>query len=258
MEAALTSSPRAHGVARTRWRLADVGQAVPWLAETSLSGIQRLLHRLGFRPKQALPFVRSPDPAYDTKWRAILAAFRQMLTAPEQVRLLFLDEVSYYRQPSRAPAYHRQGPTQPRAQQVPRANTRSRVIATLDGWSGQVVYWPRSQVTVSVFTGFCVAVRAAYAAVPTVCLVLDNWPVHTHPDAITALQAQHLTPLFLPTYASWLNPIEKLWRWLRQAVIHLHPHAAKLDTLRAQVRTFLDQFASGSPALLRYTGLWVD
>ncbi|MBK7218852.1 MAG: transposase [Candidatus Promineofilum sp.] len=28
--------------------------------------------------------------------------------------------------------------------------------------------------------------------------------------------------LCLPTYASWLNPIEKLWRWLKQEVIRLH------------------------------------
>ncbi|MGQ9628202.1 MAG: transposase [Anaerolineae bacterium] len=28
--------------------------------------------------------------------------------------------------------------------------------------------------------------------------------------------------LCLPTYASWFNPIEKLWRWLKQDVLHLH------------------------------------
>ena len=59
----------------------------------------------------------------------------------------------------------------------------------------------------------------------------------------------------LPTYASWTNPIEKLWRWLRQEVLHLHRLADRLEELRAEVRRFLDRFALGSLELLRYVGL---
>ncbi|MGB9722998.1 MAG: transposase [Chloroflexia bacterium] len=58
----------------------------------------------------------------------------------------------------------------------------------------------------------------------------------------------------LPTYASWLNPIEKRWRWLKQEVLHLHRWAHDLDQLRRQVWAFLDQFAEGSEALLHYVG----
>ncbi|HET8524033.1 MAG TPA: transposase, partial [Thermomicrobiales bacterium] len=61
----------------------------------------------------------------------------------------------------------------------------------------------------------------------------------------------------LPTYASWLNPIEKLWRWLRQEVGHLHPWADDLPALRDALDAFLARFAHGSPDLLRYTGLWI-
>ncbi|MBE2197018.1 MAG: transposase, partial [Anaerolinea sp.] len=39
-----------------------------------------------------------------------------------------------------------------------------------------------------------------------------------------------IAPLFLPTYASWLNPIEKLWRWLRADVLYNHDLAHDLDT----------------------------
>ncbi|MBK9335612.1 MAG: transposase [Lewinellaceae bacterium] len=28
---------------------------------------------------------------------------------------------------------------------------------------------------------------------------------------------------FLPTYASWLNPIEKVWKMLKQDLVHNHP-----------------------------------
>ncbi len=145
LERCLSSSPRKHSLRRTRWRLADIGQTVSWLVGKSVAGISRLLRRLGFSRKQAQKFARSPDPLYDTKWRAILRAYAQMVAQPGQVVLLFMDEVSYYRQPSPAPAYHRQGPTQPRAQQAPRANTQTRVVASLDANSGQVVYQQRNQ-----------------------------------------------------------------------------------------------------------------
>jgi transposase len=59
----------------------------------------------------------------------------------------------------------------------------------------------------------------------------------------------------LPTYASWYNPIEKLWRWLKQDLIHLHRYASDLDQLRTHIRTFLDAFATGSQELLHYVGL---
>lgn len=79
----------------------------------------------------------------------------------------------------------------------------------------------------------------------------------TEPSA----QAQRLNLpvqiLPLPTYAPWTNPVEKLWRWLKQNVLHLHRLAHDLTELRRQVAAFLDQFALGSHALLRYVGLLV-
>ncbi|MDQ3931094.1 MAG: transposase [Chloroflexota bacterium] len=64
-----------------------------------------------------------------------------------------------------------------------------------------------------------------------------------------------LTPVWLPTYAPWLNPIEKLWKRLRQEVLKLHRLSGDWKTLRAKVREYLSKFAEGSEALLRYVGL---
>jgi transposase len=231
---------------------------IGWLAGRSVGRIYHLLRRLGFSRKAAEKFVRSPDPQYGCKWRAILSAYARLLAEPQQVVLLWLDELSFYRQPSVAPAYHPQGDTQPRAWQAPGANTQTRILASLDAASGRVVYQQASRVNLKTFCAFAAQLRAAYPTAPTVYVVMDNWPIHTCPQALAALAVAGLSPLFLPTYASWLNPIEKLWRWLRQTVLHLHRCAADLATLRQQVRDFLDQFANGSSQLLRYVGLPVD
>jgi len=92
-----------------------------------------------------------------------------------------------------------------------------------------------------------------------VSVVEDNWSIHHHDDVLAALaDLPRLEIVWLPTSSPWLNPIEKLWRWLRQDVLKLHRLAGDWHTLRARVNAFLDQFAAGSHALLRYTGLIGD
>ena len=62
----------------------------------------------------------------------------------------------------------------------------------------------------------------------------------------------------LPTYASWLNPIEKLWGYSRQSVTHLHRWADDRAGLKQQLGLFFDQFAQGSLPLLHRVGLLPD
>lgn len=59
----------------------------------------------------------------------------------------------------------------------------------------------------------------------------------------------------LPTYASWTNPIEKLWRWLRQDELHVHHFGDDWVGLRAHVGQWLDRLAKRATDLLRYVGL---
>ena len=90
-------------------------------------------------------------------------------------------------------------------------------------------------------------------------MIQDNWSVHQHPEVLQALAGYpRLQPVWLPTYAAWLNPIEKLWRWVRQDVLKLHRLADDWVELRQRVRVFLEQFARGSCDLLRYVGLLGD
>lgn len=94
-----------------------------------------------------------------------------------------------------------------------------------------------------------------YPHAEQIYLVQDNWLIHRHPEVLAVLERlPRLEIVWLPTYAHWLNPIEKLWRWLRQDVLRLHRWAADWDTLLRQVYAFLDQLAQASPALLRYVG----
>jgi transposase len=87
-------------------------------------------------------------------------------------------------------------------------------------------------------------------------VIQDNWNIHTHPDVLTALATYpRIKPVWLPTYAPWLNPIERLWRWLRHDVLKMHRWVEDWPLVKQRVRDFLDQFAHSSQDLLRYVGL---
>jgi len=279
----LRREPRACGYDRTRWTLALLRTACPELRVRTDGSLHHLLHRLGLSYQRARLHVRSPDPHYEVKLARVaelLAAVRQ---SAGRLVLCYLDELTYYRQPTVAPTWAATG-EQPRAEQSHRANTSTRVAAVLNAVSAQVQYVQSSKCGLPVLVQLYQQVRQAYPHAETIWVVQDNWPVHYHPDVLVALAPQtnpwapKLPPCWptqasasaqrrwghlqlpiqlvsLPTYASWTNPIEKLWRWLKQDVLHLHRHADDLDALRRQVTTFLDQFAHGSTDLLRYVGM---
>ena len=251
----LHRSPTAYGFKRARWRLQDIGRALSWLAGKSEAGIYKVLKRLGFSRKQALQFIHSPDPDFRAKWQRILYAYQEVLENPREVVLLFADELTYYRYASKAPDWHLKGKNQPKARQHPGVNSKRRIAAVLNALTGKVTYMQRIVVGQQALISFYRKIRATYPQANKIYLVEDNWPVHKEPAVLQAASDQRLTLLFLPTYASWLNPIEKLWRWLKQDIIHLHRHQTDLIHLRDLVNDFLDQFTNGSRQLLHYVGI---
>jgi hypothetical protein len=244
---------------------------------SSLAGLSHLLKRLHIRWKHARQYVHSPDPDYVAKLQSVKV---NVLAVPHTHQiLLFEDEFTLYRQPSLTFAYEQQGQHQPLARLGHKGNYTWRIAAALNAWTGQVT---DQQAQVMDVQRLIIFYRKLVKTYPDqeIRLVQDNWSVHYHPDRLAAVQPQELpygnyappnwshnpaNPilkeplpirlLFLPTYASWTNPIEKLWRFLKQEVLPLHRYEDQWPDLKQRVWQFLDQFADGSPDLLRYVGL---
>jgi hypothetical protein len=256
--AVLHQAPSLFGHARTRWTLALLVGTCLGLAGLSLSGAWRRLHAWGLVAKRSRDHVHSPDPAYREKVAALRAAQAQARAAPTTHTLLYGDEFTAYRQPAPGVAYTARGAGgthQPRAERSRRSNTKWRLAGALDALTGQVHWAAASVMGVAGLQAFLRQVRAAYGPTRTLTLVWDNWPIHTDPRVGATAAAERIALLWLPTYAPWLNPIEKLWGWLKADVLRLHPWADAWDILRTRMGAFLDQFAAGSPALLHAVGL---
>lgn len=277
----LAQSPRNFNLEQTRWTLAALLRICrAWLRLVTLVGVWKILQRFGLRYKRGRLAVHSPDPRFAEKRQRITEIEAQVRAEPQRYVLLYLDELTYTRQPTLANAYAPVGHCQVTAPLGHRSNYEYRILAAVNALSGQVHYCQRNHIRTNNLADFWEQVRQAYPAAEQIYIVLDNWPVHYHPDAIALLQPQPFAADFvrpahwptqpkpstrrdtlpivlvpLPTYASWLNPIEKLWRWLRQTVSHLHPFADDSDALKAAVAAFLDRFTHGSQPLLRYIGL---
>lgn len=251
--------PDLHGFTRSRWRLTDLRNALGWLSSYSLPGVSQALQRLGVKRKQGRLYQHSPDPHYLSKMRWIVRARQQAKEHSDKVSLLYADELSFYRQPQTAGGgvYHPKG-DEPLFASSTGYNTRHRVGAAMDMHTGKVVWVDGAVVGVDALCLLLEKVRAAYGKERTIFLVWDNWPVHCQVDVLAKASECNIYLLWLPTYAPWTNPIEKLWRWLKQEHLRNHHLATRFDTLKERVRAFLDRFTHGSNQLLRYVGLLHD
>jgi putative transposase len=229
---------------------------VNWLAEYTLAGIAKALHRLKIRRKRGRLSVTSPDPAYRVKLALIGQAIQQARRHPERIVLVYGDEYSLYRQPTLGDLYQARG-SEPRARLSQRANTRHRYVGFLEWRRGEVTWTDGFKAGVAVLCRGLAQLRGRYP-VQRLFLVWDNWPVHQHPTVLSRASELGVEILWLPTYAPWTNPIEKLWRKLVEDLLRHHRLADRFDALRQQVEAFLDHFATGPPTLLRYVGLLSD
>lgn len=244
-----------------------------------------MLQRVGIVLKRGRSYVHSPDPYYEEKLKEMARIRTEVEASQGKQKLLYMDEFGYARQPLPAPAYEegKKG-IQPLAKRSTHKDTETRVVGAIENKTGQLIYRSANKIRIATLVGFLKQVREAYPEAERIYLVQDNWPVHVHPDVLVALEKQEtkferkcpknwpstasekakkkygnlnlaiqLVPL--PTYASWANPIEKVWRKLRQEVLHQHKWAEDVQKLKEEVNGWLDKFKEGSLELLRYVGL---
>jgi hypothetical protein len=275
--------PGHFGHRQSRWSLPCILASCDWLRLQTLGGLSQLLKRLGIHFKRARSYIHSPDPDYQAKVSYMTLCRMRAWYEPQRYVLLYLDEVTYSRQPSLDRAYEQAGAHQARAYRSYHSDTQFRGIGALNAITGQVTYRQHPKISLRHLSDFYAHIRSDYPDAETIYVVQDNWPVHVHPDVLARLEPQRspfwpkvpdnwpqqarpaavqdrlpIQLVFLPSYASWLNPIEKLWRWLRQDVLHLHRLSDDWPALKQTVLAFITQFEHASSDLLRYVGLLYD
>jgi len=239
--------------AATHWTLGSIRSTFGWLRGYTLSGVWRHLGRLGLKLRSARVQQFSPDPQYQDKLIELEMALWEARRYPESVSCVFLDEMGFTRWPEPGLDW---GAEPALADRRGANNGLWRLIGALNPLTGQVNYLDNYIVGRAKVAEFYGQLTQAYPRAETLYVIQDNWSIHKHPDVLGALKEwPQVVPVWLPTYAPWLNPIEKLWRWLKQDVLKMHRLADDWKGLRGRVRSWLDQFKAGSHRLLEYVGL---
>ena len=236
-----------------RWTLQAIRAGFDWLRGYTLSGVWRLLDRSDLRLRSAAVQQFSPDPEYAAKRAHLEIALWEARRYPRSVAAVSLDQMGFARWPDPGPDW---GAEPPKADRRGAGNGLWRLMGALNPLTGQVDYLDNYIIGREKVIECYGRLREAYPRARRLYAIQDNWSIHRHPDVLGALAAwPQIEPVWLPTYAPWLNPIEKLWRWLRQDVLKLHRLADDWKALRGRVRAFREQFAHGSQRLLEYVGL---
>ena len=173
----------------------------------------------------------------------------------DDVITLFQDELTFYQSPTVANGWDRKGKPQPLARLGYKGNKKRRIGGALNVVTGEVTFAHSTKFGIKELKKLCTQIRRQYHTATTINIIMDNWPIHYHPDVIQAATDNNLQFIPLPTYAPWTNPIEKLWRWLYHDILHHHHHANQWNILIKMVSKFLKQFEEGSQELIKYVGL---
>lgn len=241
------------------WSLKRIQAEFAFLAKYTLSGIWHLLQRQKIRLRQGRPQQYSPDPKYKEKEQHLLARLAEVGQQPDQEVLVFADEFTYHHWPLAAATWSPQDEPPPLAERAAPGEQQQRIVGGVNAWQGQLTYLEAKAITGVVFGQFLRRVHKAYPEAERITVVVDNWSTHKAKAVLNVLhQLPRLELLFLPTYSPWLNPIEKLWDWVKEAILRMHPFAGRWSALKDEVSDFLDQFAVGSTELLRRIGLTGD
>jgi transposase len=240
------------GPAPSRWTLRTLRVSVEWLTGYTLSGGWRVRQAYGLGVHASCARLFSPDLDSRGKVRRLHRCLRDAARHPDTVVALFVDDFGYQRWPEVAPTWGREAAVAQRAGN----NQQWRTIGALNALTGQVNYLDGYIVGRQQVSAFSTQLDHVYPVADLLYVIPDNWNIHPHPDVLTALERYpRIKPVWLPTSAPWLNPLEKLWRWLRHDVLKMHRWVEDWPRVKQRVHDFLDQFAHGAPDLLRYVGL---
>ena len=190
--------------AATHWSTRTLGRA----EGIGKSTVQRWFALFGVKPHLAKTFKLSTDPFFIEKVRDIVGLY---LNPPDHAMVLCVDEKSQIQ------ALNRTQPTLPMGLGYVEGYTHDYVrhgtttlFAALDIATGRVIGQCRKRHRHEEFLAFLRLIDREVPADLDVHLVLDNYATHKHAKVRQWLAAHPRFHLhFTPTYASWLNQVER-------------------------------------------------
>jgi len=199
---------------RTHWSVRSLA------AETGMSAtsVHRYISLFGLQPHRSKSFKLSNDPFFVEKVRDIVGLY---LSPPENALVLCVDEKS------QCQALERTQPVLPMGlgylegitHDYKRHGTTT-LFAALDVASGEVLAQCKRRHRHQEFLAFLRHIDRSVPADVDLHLICDNYATHKHPKVRAWLARRPRYHVhFTPTYASWLNQVERWFGLITQQAI---------------------------------------
>jgi transposase/DNA-binding XRE family transcriptional regulator len=226
----LESRPRA----QTHWSRSTMAKE----AGISQDSVGRIWRAFGLKPHLSDTFKLSPDPLFVEKVRDIVGLY---LNPPERAIVLCVDEKSQIQALDRTQPLLplRPGQAERRTHDYVRHGTTS-LFAALDTATGPVIHRPFRKHRQQEFVRFLDLIEANVSADVDVHLVVDNYSTHKAPRVRRWLAKRPRFHVhFTPTYASWINLVERLFAEVTDKAIRRGAFRC-VDALEQAITEYLD------------------
>jgi transposase len=215
----------------THWSTRSLAKATGM----SQSAVSRIFRAFALQPHRAETFKLSNDPLFVQKVRDIVGLY---LSPPAKAVVLCVDEKTQIQ------ALDRTQPVFPMRPGLPERRTRDYVrhgtttlFAALDVKSGQVIADCRQRHRASEFVQFLRRIDDAVPKDLDLHVILDNVSTHKTPSVHRWLARHPRFHLhFTPTYASWINLVERWFAEITEKQIRRGTHKSTkklIDAIRA-------------------------
>jgi transposase len=204
--------------------------------------IAQLLKNLGFSYQKAAFVSDHLNEAKRQEWRTTTWPHILRLAKARQALLLFGDEASFPQWGTLTYTWARRG-------QQPKVKTSGKrkgdkVVGLIDYFTGRLFYQGQEgRLNSATYIAFLK--RVLEHTTRPIILIQDGARYHTSAEtkAFCAQQTPRLEVFQLPTYSPDYNPIEQLWKKIKQQDTHLH-YFPTFDALTEKVEQALIKFAN--------------
>ncbi len=222
--------------AGTHWSVRTLAEATAMPP----ASVHRYLKLFGIQPHRTRTFTLSNDPFFVEKVRDIVGLY---LNPPDNAMVLCIDEKSQVQ------ALERTQPVLPLGLGYVEGVTHdyfrhgtTTLFAALDVANGQVLTQCKPRHRHQEFLSFLRHIDRAVPKHLDIHLVVDNYATHKHAKVRAWLARRPRYHIhYTPTYASWLNQVERWFGLITQQAIRRGSFRSVAD-LKRQIRTFVDHY----------------
>lgn len=187
-----------------------------WSVTYSVPGMRNWLQRYGFSYKKPALVPGKADEQQQREWMAQYEKLKQDLPADEMI--CFMDGVHPTHNVQPAYGWIQKGIRK----EVPANSGRSRINLSgiFDVINHKVLIQEDKILNAAATISFFRKIEATYPGKKRVHIFCDNAGYYRNKAVTEYLQASKIKLHFLPPYSPNLNPIERLWKWMKERVIY--------------------------------------